>query len=176
MPTWEQQAAVVNRLPPGLLDLLGIKNGGKNPGSLVDQLMPVLEMRDWYMTQTAAAVSAAGSAAINAAGTYTTTGTTLTVPAGEWWYITDFSCIVDASATSAFSAQGFWLYPTPIGSQMAAFATSRVVLPNSDSAILNMGRGFWAPPTTSPRLQVRAFTGAGTGGWTCNVVFNRFRY
>lgn len=40
--------SLINRVPPGLLSLLGIKSLGVNPSLLADMVQPVLELRDLY--------------------------------------------------------------------------------------------------------------------------------
>lgn len=41
--------SLVNRVPPGLLSLLGIKAGGNNPSVLPDVLTPTLELLELYV-------------------------------------------------------------------------------------------------------------------------------
>jgi len=41
--------SLVNRVPPGLLSLLGIKAGGQNPAILPDTLQPTLELLELYI-------------------------------------------------------------------------------------------------------------------------------
>lgn len=52
----------VNRVPPGLLSLLGIKASGQNPSILPDTLTPTLELLDLYMAGNAQEVVASTSA------------------------------------------------------------------------------------------------------------------
>lgn len=74
--------SLVNRVPPGLLSLLGIKALGINPSILPDELQPNLDITSLYAVAnsellggTTAAVGAPGVSAVSA----------LLVPAGEIW-------------------------------------------------------------------------------------------
>lgn len=59
--------SLVNRVPPGLLSLLGIKAGGQNPSILPDVLTPTLELMELYSS--ANATEAAGTtSAVNLTG------------------------------------------------------------------------------------------------------------
>lgn len=40
---------LINRVPPGLLSLLGIKSLGQNPSLLADQVAPILELGNFYL-------------------------------------------------------------------------------------------------------------------------------
>lgn len=80
----------INRQPFGFLDFFGLKSLGKNPEVMNDQVQPTLDMREWYLRTNAEQLRGlvqlvapyTGPASDPFAG-----DPSLTVPAGEWWYV-----------------------------------------------------------------------------------------
>lgn len=85
----------IQQIPGGLLGFLQMKNAGRNPSVLPDELAAVLEMRDWYW-QTFPLIAAGVDAAIAAAGLVDK----LTVPAGEYWAVHDVEIVATLAAAS----------------------------------------------------------------------------
>jgi len=56
----------INRIPHGLLSFLGIKNGGRNPQVLSEQLAANFDLMQWYLQQNSESLSV--NAAVNALG------------------------------------------------------------------------------------------------------------
>jgi len=85
--------APLNRQPLGLLDFLGIKNGGENPRELVNVLQPVLETGPLYLVP-------ASSVAVQTT-TITGTGLTLFGPKTQQdsrlWFFHEAGFYVDAA-------------------------------------------------------------------------------
>lgn len=78
--------AKISRLPVGLLDFLGLKNLGRNPDELALTVVPMLDMRDFYLADRWTNVVETG---LSAAGT-ANTSTVTRVPAGEIWWIKQY--------------------------------------------------------------------------------------
>lgn len=79
----------INRNPGGLLGFLGIKNFGRNPQGLTDQLAGTWDLADLYLS--AAAIQSQYSATFTAAGKQMA----FAVPSGEYWYVRNFSVRTD---------------------------------------------------------------------------------
>lgn len=78
--------AIVNRIPPGLLSLLGLKNTGRNPAALSAELRGVIELRDWYLASIAQTIGQSGTVN-NVQNQFITFAPTLQVPDTEWWFL-----------------------------------------------------------------------------------------
>lgn len=77
----------------GLLGFLQLKNAGRNPQELSQQVYGFLELRDW-MFATRAQVATLGSQTLAAGnlGFRPFTTAPITVPNGEVWYVHQYSC------------------------------------------------------------------------------------
>lgn len=75
---------LIQRVPTGLLDLLGLKSTGQNPVVMPDTLQTVLELRDLYAAQRWEQFQATTNT-VNLIGFWG--AATLTVPAGELWLV-----------------------------------------------------------------------------------------
>lgn len=85
--------APLNQQPTGLLEFLGIKNGGKYPQTFGEQLSPQWNLENWYLTQRAQLLT------VN--GTVAAVGYTLAfqVPQNAVWFVWNM-------ATRALTAAG----------------------------------------------------------------------
>lgn len=113
-------------IPAGLLSLLGLKTGGRNPSSLGEQVAPTMDTLRWYLISEAEWVDF--GTRVPAAGF---NGTTLNgqVPYNEVWYIHDIAHVGDASlAAGDFirNARCSYLYPG-MGSTKPIFGTAQPV-------------------------------------------------
>ena len=72
-------AGPIARRPSGLLDLLLTQQQGKNPSTLGDDLLPVLDLREFYESQRIETVGGSlSTTAVNQSST-------ITVPSGQVW-------------------------------------------------------------------------------------------
>lgn len=78
----------INRVPPGLLSLLGIKSLGMNPAQLADELRGILDLTQLY-TEAANETIFGTTPAVNAVGQFefTNTGTRAKPNPGELWVV-----------------------------------------------------------------------------------------
>lgn len=100
--------SLVNRLPPGLLSLLGIKALGVNPSILPDELTPNLDVTALYLNGNAESVSGATNS-VTADGVFTVAATL--VPAGELWVVNSaalYSTAALAAGTTYTFSLGLW--------------------------------------------------------------------
>lgn len=125
--------------PPGLLQLLGIQNGGQAPNQLLPHLSAVMDLGDWYLrSQQREAISSAQP--ITVAGFNTST---LIVPQSEQWYFHFLGCSILTAAGNS------------IGVLSLAFETPTTAIFVSESSDLQLAstnrqltqqQSFWAPP------------------------------
>lgn len=75
----------LNRHPVGILDFLGIKNGGMYPQELGTVLAPTWDLRRFYLDNGATHVRTTGNLTNADRGTTLSIG--FAVPVGEMWYV-----------------------------------------------------------------------------------------
>lgn len=136
--------APLNRQPLGLLDFLGIKNGGQYPLTLGEQLAPVLEALELYENTAAAVI---GSTSGNVAG-----GPVLFGPAGATsepgaaWHFRAVSMIVQCPAGVDVA---YWRLGAYYGSTFVAL-TDLSGVNGGFAGVPNRGalhiRDLWLPP------------------------------
>jgi len=96
----------IQRLPYGLVDLLGMKGSGDRPHTLAQQIAVTLaDGADYYLGPRRTAVT--GDTAINIAATGFFAAVGVTPSAGEIWLCYNVTCSVNA-ATAAATALKFW--------------------------------------------------------------------
>jgi|SRR5688572_15799656 len=94
--------------PPGLLGFFQIKNDGRNPQALLDQLAPQLDMLEWYMWAAFERHTGSGSLSTGQLGpriiesAAIAAGVGLKTPPDEWWYVHGFTIMLNhATAITA---------------------------------------------------------------------------
>lgn len=92
----------INRQPTGLLGFLGIKNFGRNPDNLGTTLAPTWDLAPWYLNSSPRYLSVASS--IVGAGVGATV-LLFDAPAGETWYITNFSILATTPVGGAINGR-----------------------------------------------------------------------
>lgn len=103
-------AGPIARRPNGLLDLLLAQQQGKNPATLGDSVVPVIDLGPFYNSER---VSMARTT-----GTYTVSGgaVTLSIPTGEAWKVLAISCNGSFSAVAQRMAMNAQIVNIPGGS------------------------------------------------------------
>jgi hypothetical protein len=92
----------IQRVPRGLLDLLGLKGFGDNPTELEDKVRGVVDLTQLYLGDQFVSL-ATGTPNISANGFNVAADQVLTVPAGTYWLVSGFVCqrsVALAAATS----------------------------------------------------------------------------
>ena len=81
----------VQRIPRGLLDLLSMKGGGFFPTELMPQVMPSIELLDWYGFELRSSPPISGTAVVNANGPWAAAAAT--VPPSELWAVYNITVV-----------------------------------------------------------------------------------
>jgi len=130
----------INAPVNGLLSFFGLKNGGRNPQHLSEDLVPVIDLLDWYQANGAEAAASA-STVINAVG-FTSLG--IVVPNGEWWFVQHFTVITGTlTAGQSLSVAPMWTDATPQAVMLGGYSP---VLVAGDAGAVRADRNFWVPP------------------------------
>lgn len=87
--------------PEGLLDLLGIKTGGRYPQHLGSELVPVLNLAELYLAQASTTILSSGGT-LSAVGLVATD--VLIVPATENWLIRTCEIASDGAVTAGITS------------------------------------------------------------------------
>lgn len=127
----------INRLPGGLLSFLGIKNGGRTPQVLSEQLAPTFSLVDWYLQTNSLSLQQNGN--VTAVGF---NANWFTVPSGETWAVlstmVNSQAALGAGVTIAFG--GAWIrsalqvLPSPLTLMSPSFTTGAVAVAASAPA------------------------------------------
>lgn len=89
--------APLNKIPNGLLSFLGIKNGGRNPYVLGEQLAPTWDLAQWYMAGT----YEYGVSNSNIAGVGLEVFGPASINDGDTWYVHAGGLAVDTTGAGA---------------------------------------------------------------------------
>lgn len=164
--------APLNAIPQGLLDFFGIKSMGQNPIDLQQQIIPTLEMIDWYANfkdEYAVSATPANIVLPNSSGFFGITswapGTIPSpVPGGELWFVREFVVAATAMAAAVTNLEIAPAY------QVGAFNGVHVLPfsrggPTAGNAVLKGQRAaclqpFWLP--TGATLGYTLLSGEGT--------------
>jgi len=162
-----QERGPIQLIPPGLLSLLQLKADGRSVSNLTDTCVPSLEMRDWWLRATAQLWPSASTLNV-AAGTsaaFSNFTTDVLVPAAQWWYVHDFSVLLNVPAAgtatnvrlvwAATSAGTIQFHPLADGMEQ------RGSLLTGACNVMAGARDFWLPPGGRLGIFVDVVTGAG---------------
>lgn len=146
----------IQRVPPGLLDLLSMKSTGQNPTFLSGEVAPSLDLTDLYRISRFEEISGVTNA-ITLGGVW---GSTTWAPApGELWYVDNLSC-VRGSALAAGTAyrMRLALYNVNSGALLAVSQNS-VTTATGEFIALGWGdAGVWIQPGQSAAVFVEQIT------------------
>lgn len=165
----------IQRIPAGLLQLLGMRGTGKNPGALSDQVIGTLDLRQAYQLDqldTEASAFVTGPSGTNAV---------ITVPDNEWWVVTQILAIarVDGILTT-FIESHVQISQGRQGRLTVARETyqngDNSVLP--DNAVVHCGVVLPYPMIVSPAATLASvvrFVGGANADTAVQAVFARLR-
>jgi len=143
----------IQLIPPGLLGFFNLKNSGKNPRTLDDNINPSLELLPWYLCSQQEGLVGTLSIVDTNIGEFQamTALDTLTVPDQEWWYVHSHSvhvALLSTDSTPAF----FPSVSIPLRSgQVFVFGESTNCLTNSALNVSVTAKAEWNryfPPGT----------------------------
>jgi hypothetical protein len=150
----------IQRLPTGLLDLLGLKGSGKTPVELNEKVSATLaDCVDYYLVNRRTIITGNSAIAMTGLGNFAATG--VLVPATEIWFVYACSCRL-VGATAPATALSFWgTYTNPTATGFPIAATPIIAVGASD----NGGRStiYERPALFGPGTQWGISTGAATG-------------
>lgn len=133
--------SIINRVPKGWLGLLDAKTQGRTPKEPLGDLSPVIDLTQNYLADIPMEVAQGQSAGPFLGSTF---DATITVPAGELWY-------VYAGSAESFTAV-FDQYTYPALAVAAAGGSTIVLLAGPDASPWNatgstlMAAANWSPP------------------------------
>jgi len=169
-------AGAINLTPSGLTGLLQLKDQGKIPGTLSDEIMGVIELRDWYFQSLRVPEAAlyGGQPGVGPVVTGTigyvncSFGTFSAVPFNQIWYVENMAISVGtAAASDVLSFACATAAPAGAPSQMVVgLPYIDTVTARQRSCVARADRAFWLPPGN--RLGVWIIDIA-TGGVTFNL-------
>jgi len=165
-------APVIQSALPGLLELLGIKNGGSNPENLARYVQPTFDLADWYVRARRENNSLTLAFPTGSVATAVPTGV---VPSGEWWFVERFT--VSAALAAADKVQ--FMGGRIIVSTGGFFATNTAFTDASVGALAhNLAvselRPFWLAPGDALNLFTVA-TIAGASTLQTQFLFSRLK-
>lgn len=130
---------------PGLLSLLQLKNLGKNPDVLLEEVRPTLEMVPWWLRGDSIPVY---EAAISAATSELLSPAVLATAQNEWLYIHSLTGWWTAVTNPSPAGSGVELRITEVGSGNPIYRGPWV--PGADINTIGSAtatlRDFWVPP------------------------------
>lgn len=154
----------IQLIPPGLLGLLQLKQGGRNPNELLETVQATIDLRDWYFqSRTVDATTLIGgnpSIALTVPGNFVFTANPATVPNGQFWYVFDYT--IDALIATA--ADSLRIAPCWIANNNVAPVQRYLLGPDANDIVsaranrhlmAKADHGFWLPPGAA--LGVEAF-------------------
>ncbi len=159
--------AQITNFPRGLVSLTGLRDMGENPSELLKTIAPGIDITQFLLLNRevidGAGVFVAAQGALNL-------GTAFDVPAGELWYIHEFSVLIDCNAGSTVT-----LYPCYAESAtvVSAIGDPRVVPASTRGFVRDNDDFRWAVPGSRLLCYVGAFTGAPSVAG--NAIISRFR-
>jgi hypothetical protein len=166
-------APVVNRIPPGLLRVMGLNETGRNPDSLSNVLIGNLELMQLYL---AASATYEASTTNNVTGDGTNTAN-FGVQQTEYWWLHAATINLVGAASTSFTATGR-IQILGVGGLFVNLAVTdqlsvTTAAQTFSSAFKLNGYGLILPPGTRLSAQISSYTGAGTGSIGWNAVYTR---
>lgn len=147
-------------LPPGLLGYFQIKSGGRNPQTLDETLVPVLDLTEWYLQATWNEAVDTSNAIPAGGGGFIPSPTLISGP-NTWLYIHHFSAYVALAAAASF--QMAVCYQRLAGPAFPRhFPGNGLSVPAAaiNSVALASASGFWLPPSMQLGMYILSNTTA----------------
>lgn len=146
--------ATLGTPPRGLLSLLALRDFGDVPREIPNTVLAGIDITQFLLLNRETIDG--GGLFIAAVGAFDL-GSAFTVPAGELWYIHEFSVLIDCNAGSTCTAYPFYQETANVGVSVGL----PVSVPASTRGFVrDADQDRWAVPGAVFRLYVAAFTGA----------------
>jgi hypothetical protein len=169
---------IIQSMLPGLLSLLGIRNGGANPPNFGELVVPTFDLDDWYLraqlrfTDPAASYSTNGTITGNAFN-FVTNRAAMIVPNSQWWFVDTYwiTCQMNAADTLSRIQHMLLLPGNVVVPVENAFRTSGDAAAPVSVSTHFKSAPFWAPPGSE-----LCFTGLGALSLGTSTIYGRCRY
>jgi hypothetical protein len=171
VPTRDQfRPPQIQLSPPGLLSLLGLKNGGSSPEYLSNVVAPGFEVSDWYLRASQEVLPAAAQVIPNGPNQGFAV-TIQTVPANQWWHVRHYTgSILTGAADTVDTACLAFAFATQSFTVSDPFAN----VPAASTRFQHEYAPFWVPPGATIGLQVgTAVVAAALTFFTGRLVITR---
>lgn len=135
--------ALINRVPQGLLGLLDTKTLGKNPDDLLSTVQPTIDLKALFLANSGLTGTAVIEAGI-VAGDIGNVVATVTVPAGELWWVQSVASDVVVGPGGAGAEYGI----SPVIVTATGFGFHVLQGPRLDTTLAATERRVttWTPP------------------------------
>jgi len=151
---------LIQRPPTGLLDLLGLKAMGQTPIVLTDSVTATLaDCVDYYLANRRVVLSGTTGVAMVANTNYGLAS--LTVPAGELWFIYAFSVSLNVPTAAATSVKfrGGYIQQPMAGTPIFLTQDCEALASDQATASVSFTRPYLWIPGCQPLVQTGAVTG-----------------
>jgi len=165
-----EERGPIQLLPPGLLGLLQLKVAGAGVSKLGDTCLPSMDMLEWWLRATAQlwTTNSGVTVAAGFVGVFTPfSPNAITVPAGEWWYVHDYTCEVQVPGGESYAGLRLAWASTSSGTiyfgaleDSAASTSTNGGGASAQRKLLSSG-GFWLPPGARLGFWIDLVVGAG---------------
>lgn len=147
--------SLVNRLPVGLLSLLGIKSTGLNPSTLLDEVRPTVDLSQYYLSDTWENTFGL-TAAANAPGLWAATA--IAPPRGQLWVYDDLVVSVTSNLLAGTTYRVRPIVFDVASSIVMASATTSVTFTAGEQCSIGFGRPVIIRPGETAGAFVEAVT------------------
>lgn len=163
---------LIQRVPLGLIDFLGLQSSGGNPTVLPDQLSSILDLTPFYLANrwealqtTTAAISTLGATVVSV----------LTVPAGQIWYCDQFQIAGSTNVTAATAIRVKLGVIDVQTTGIIAMSPNSVSGAAGERLSLGFGRELIMQANQAPCVYVESVTGAPAVQVDVSLRFARLR-
>lgn len=158
----------INAAPEGLLDLLGIKSGGRYPSGMSDEVVSVLPTWELYLAQRKVQIIESGLTLTGVASTVTAQ----VVPANEIWYVYAYMALVTLGAGVTAKIR-VWAspYPATAGNSTDDGDCDNAASGTVGERIRAVKRNFWATSGTGFGINAVQNIGGPIGSVQANWVY-----
>lgn len=166
-------AKTIQRLPTGLLDLLGMQSTGDTPHLMSGEVQPTLDLTDLYLTDRLAGANVATANVAVVGPLLTTTG-----PApGEMWLVYGITGSSTGVLAAASGFTGNLLVTRPSSGGFSQFVSPSVAVANPAlwAGSVTYERPMIMRPGDTLGYWVSAVTGAPASGISITAFFIRIR-
>lgn len=149
-----QPSGPIQVIPPGLLGLLNLKNMGRLPDVLINEVQPGIDLQEWWLranliNQPAPSTDSLVAGSYNSFRSFTAGAGAIQVPDREWWFVEWYTASFTAagagnSATSIDLALEFQQAGVSRWTPLGCVEPAQAILNNARWQLV--AKSFWVPP------------------------------